>query len=245
MSEVAVRSPDTNSEAIHGNLVVAYYFSQHVGTNKNDVSQAQMWSNNVATIRQGIQKYNTTGHVIAYSAGYFLFLFVANVVLCFGSLVVCRVILREICATGRVVSAISLLISNFFCVLIIASVFLLLLLILSVPLFWILVPFACIVARASLAVFGITTLALSFSIWSHNCIPLNLIAVIAFLPFFFSVFATSFSLVAIIGRNRLHSLISAVLLRCAEKSPLSVIGACVGLAIAIVTALAKLIHGAF
>jgi hypothetical protein len=36
-----------------------------------------------------------------------------------------------------------------------------------------------------------------------------------------------------------------VLLRCAEKSPLSVIGACVGLAIAIVTALAKLIHGAF
>src|ERR1700733_1862258 len=123
--------------------------------------------------------------------------------------------------------------------------FLLLLLILSVPLFWIVLPFASAVAKSSFVLFTMSALALSFTIWSLNCIPLNLIAVIAFLPFLFSLFATFFSMLAMIGRNWIHSFISAVLLRCAERSPLLVIGGGFGLVLAIIVILANVMIKVF
>lgn len=245
ISALTLSSSDTNSEALQSHFALLFYFSKHEGTNANNLSHAQIWSNNVATIRQGIQKYNTTKYVACYSIGFYLVLFLANVVLCFGSLILCRKILREICAAGRVASAISLLISNFFGLLIISSIFLLLLLIFSVPLFWIVLPFASSVAKSSFVLFTLSVLALSFAVWALNCIPLNLIAIIAFLPFFFSLFAVFFSLVAIICRNWIHSFVSAILLRCADKNPFALIGACLVLIIAIVTAIAKLIQGIF
>jgi hypothetical protein len=244
ISALTMHSADTNSGALHGNVTVAFWFSKRIGTNADDLSQAQIWSNNVVDLRQGVEKYNTASNALLYSAAFFLVIFLTNVFLCFGSLIICRLILREICASGRVISTLSLLLSNFFCLLIVSSVFLLLLLVLSIPLFWLLVPFASEVAKSSLAVFSMSTLALSFSIWGLNCTPLNLIAAIAFLPFFFSLFATFFSLIAIIGRNWIHTVVSTFLLRCAERSPLTVISACLALIIATVTAVAKLIHGA-
>ena len=245
ISALTVSSSATNLEALQSHFTVLVYFSKHLGTNANGLSQAQIWSNNVVTIRQGIEKYNTTKYIVGYSIGFYLVLFIANVVLCFGSLILCRKILREICAAGRVASTISLLISNFFCLLIISSIFLLLLLILSVPLFWIVLPFTSAVAKSSFVLFTLSVLALSFTVWVLNCVPLNLMAVIAFLPFFFSLFATFFSLVAMIGRNWIHSFISAVLLRCAEKSPLLVIGSGFGTIVAIIAILAKVIRGSF
>ncbi len=245
ISALTLSSSDTNSEALQSHFTLLFYFSKHEGTNANNLSQAQILSNNVVTMRQGIQKYNTTKYIVYYSIGFYLVLFLANAALCFGSLILCRKILREICAAGRVASAISLLISNFFGLLIISSIFLLMLLIFSVPLFWIVLPFASSVAKSSFVLFTLSVLALSFAIWALNCIPLNLIAVIAFLPFFFSLFATFVSLLAMIGRNWIHSFTSDFLLRCAEKNPLLVIGAFFGLIITIIAALANLIRGTF
>jgi hypothetical protein len=48
-----------------------------------------------------------------------------------------------------------------------------------------------------------------------------------------------------IAKNPFYKFISSVLLRCAEKSPEVVIGACIALVIAIVTALAQLLRGTF
>jgi len=235
----------TNEDGADGGLFVAYYFGGKVSDPNTNLTQAQQWANDLTTIREGVEKYDTTKNAAFYSIAYYIVMLIANIFLCFCSLVLCRIVLREICFTGRIVSTVSLLVSNFFVVSIISSISLLALLILSVPLLWLLLPFFPVVAKQSFLVFVILALGASFSVWGMNCVPLNAIIVIAFLPSFFAVFATCISLVLIIGRNRLHSLISAVLLRCAEKSPFAVIGACFALIIAIVSALAKLMKGTF
>jgi hypothetical protein len=235
----------TNEDGADGGLFVAYYFGKKLSDANTNLTQAQQWANDLTTIRKGVEKYDTTKNAVIYSIAYYVVLFVANVVLCFCSLVLCRIVLREICAARRVVSAVSLLVSNFFIVLIISSISLLALFIFSVPLLWLLLPLFPVVAKQSFLVFVILVLGASFGIWAMNCIPLNIIILIAFLPSFFAVFATFFSVAFIVGRNQLHSFISAVLLRCAEKSPLVVIGAVFGLTITIIAALAKLIHGTF
>jgi hypothetical protein len=245
ISALTMSSTATNPGDIQNNFTMLFYFSKRAGTNANNLSSAQIWSNNVATIRQGVEKYDTTKYAVGYSIGFYLALFIANAILCFASLVLCRKILDEICAVGRTTTVISLLISNFFCLLIGSSVFLLLLLILSVPLFWIVLPFASAVAESSFVIFTLSVLTLSFTIWTLNCIPLNLIAIIAFLPFFFSLFATFFSLLAMIGRNWIHSFVSNVFLKCAEKSPLLVIGGGFGTMLAIITILAKAMREVF
>jgi hypothetical protein len=48
-----------------------------------------------------------------------------------------------------------------------------------------------------------------------------------------------------LGRNWIHSFVSAVLLRCAEKSPLLVIGGGFGTIAAIIAILVKVIRGSF
>jgi hypothetical protein len=51
----------TNEDAVHGDFVVAYYFSGHIpgDVNKPEMSQAQTWSNNVAVMRQGVERYDS------------------------------------------------------------------------------------------------------------------------------------------------------------------------------------------
>jgi hypothetical protein len=235
----------TNEDGAGGGLFVAYYFGKKISDANTNLTQAKKWADDLTTIRKGVEKYDTPQNAAIYSIAYYVILLIANVALCFCSLILCRIVLREICAADRIVSAVSLLISNFFVLLIISSISLLALLILSVPLLWLLLPFFPVVAKQSFLVFVILVLAASFGIWTMNCVPLNVIILIAFLPSFFAVFATFFSVVLILGRNPFHSFISAVLLRCAEKSPLLVIGAVFGLIITIIVTLANLIHGTF
>jgi hypothetical protein len=235
----------TNGNGDEGMLSVGYFFGKKISDLNTNLTQAQQWSNDLATIRSGVEKYDTPKDAAIYSAVYYIVLFIANVVLCFFSLVLCRIVLREICATARIVSAISLLVSNFFVVLIISTISLLVLLIFSVPLLWLLLPLSPVVAKQSFLTFVMLVFGASLGVWAMNCVPLNVIIVIAFLPSFFAVFATFFSVMLIIGRNPLHSFISAVLLRCADKSPFAVIGACFALIITIVTALAQLMRGTF
>lgn len=235
----------TNTDGSNGGLFVAYSFGRKPSTVDTNLTQAQQWSNDLATIQKGVEKYDTTENATLYSIGYYVVILIANILLCFCSLVLCRIVLREICLARRTVAVVSLLISNFFVVSIISSISLLALLVLSVPLLWLLLPFVPIVAKQSFLVFAVLGLGASFSVWAMNCVPLSVITVIAFLPSFFAIFAIFISLLLIIGRNRLHSLVSAVLLRCAEKSPFAVIGACSALIIAIISALAKLLRGTF
>lgn len=123
ISALTMSSSSTNPENLQSHFSILFYFSKFEGTNANNLSQAQIWSNNIATIRQGIVKYNTTKYIVGYSIAFYLALFIANAVLCFVSLVLCRIILREICVVGRVASAFSLLFANFIILLIVSSIF--------------------------------------------------------------------------------------------------------------------------
>ncbi len=235
----------TNSSGDDGTVLVSYSFGKKSSDLDTNLTQAQQWSKDLATIRTGVEKYNTAEYATLYSIGYFTVLISANVALCFLATVLSRIILREICASARVVSTLSLLISNFFSTFFVSSFFLIALLGFSIPVSWLLLPLFPIIAKQSLLTFILVVYGASFGIWAINYVPLNVIIVITFLPSIFAIFATFISFVLIIGRNFLHKFVSSVLLRCAEKSPITVIGACFALLIAIVTALTQLMRGSF
>lgn len=235
----------TNTGGDESGLSVRYFFGEKMSDLNTNLTQAQQWSKDLATLRAGVEKYDTAENAAIYSILYFLGLILANALLCFLALVLSRIVLREICASARVVSALSLLVSNFFLVFFVSSFSLIVLLVFSIPLFWLLIPLAPIVADTSFQTFVLLIFGASLGIWAINCVPLNVIIVTTFLPGLFTVFAMIASLIFIIGRNPLHKFISSVLLRCAEKSPTTVIGACIALIIAIVTALAQLLRGTF
>jgi hypothetical protein len=232
----------TNVEDLHGQFYVGYYFAKRSDTDSKLPPQ-ELWSNIVASIRQSVARHNTTNNVVFYSIGYYLLLVAANIVLSFCSLVCCRVVLREICATGRPLTTVALLFTNAASVLVIASVVLLLLIMMALPLSWLLIPLARTIARKSLIIFGAMLLCASFGSWGLDCFPLKLIVIIAFLPSMFSICAALFSLATILCRNIIHAVVSALLLRCAERSPLFVIGGIFGLITVMITTIAKLIHG--
>lgn len=235
----------TNDSGEEGELRIGYYFGKKMSDLDTNLTQAQQWSRDLEKIQAGVEKYDTKENATIYSITYFIGLFLANVILCFFALVLARIVLREICASARIISALSLLVSNFFLVLFASSFSLFALLVCSIPVFWLLLPLAPILAKQSLLTFIPLAFGVSLGIWAINCVPLNVVVVLTFLPGFFAVFAIIVSLILIIGKNPLHRFISSVLLRCAEKSPTAVIGAFIALIIAIVTALAQLLRGTF
>lgn len=235
----------TNKNGNEGGLSVQYFFGKKVSDTDTNLTQAEQWAKDLAVLRAGVEKYDTAKNATIYSIAYFIGVIAVNALLFYFALIFSRVVLREICLTARVISSVSLFLSNFFLVFFLSSFSLIALLVASMPLFWLLLPLAPLVAEASFQTFILLVYGASLGIWAINCVPLNIVIVITFLPGVFAVFATFASLILVLGRNPLHKIISAVLLRCAEKSPITVIGACFALIVAVITALVQLMRGSF
>jgi hypothetical protein len=235
----------TNASGNEGELRIGYYFGKKMSDLDTNLTQAEQWSKDLERINAGVEKYDTKENAAIYSVAYFVGIFLTNGILCFMALVLARIVLREICASARIISALSLLVSNFVLMLFASSFSLLALLVFSIPIFWLLFPLAPIVANQSFLTFVPLVFGASLGIWAINCVPLNVVVILTFLPSLFAVLVTIISLILMIAKNPFYKFISSVLLRCAEKSPEVVIGACIALVIAIVTALAQLLRGTF
>jgi hypothetical protein len=65
-------NPNASRGEIHGEWMVAYHFYKWAGTNGMGETAAQFWSNNVVTMRKGVEKYDTTKNAAIYSAAFYL-----------------------------------------------------------------------------------------------------------------------------------------------------------------------------
>jgi hypothetical protein len=190
-----------------------------------------------------ILRYNTVGLKTAYSVIFFAGMFFLNSSLFLLSLVFSRIMLCEMVSAGRTLTAFSLLITNIVLVGVVSSAVLLLLVILAVPALWLVVPVFLIILVYSK---NISLLALAFGLgftgaWTFGSAPLKTTVWIAFSPCTLTLIVTGFTIVALGIRRKLHSLVSAVLLRCAVKGPISVAIGLVAVVSSLVAVLAKVL----
>jgi hypothetical protein len=109
-------------------------------------------------IKLATRKYNTRTYAVIYSILFFIILVFLNALLCFSSLAISRLILREMIAAARPYSTFCLLITNFLLVLNISSVFLLFLTVLDTPIIWYFLPVIFLITAHSFALFYFGTL---------------------------------------------------------------------------------------
>jgi len=228
----------------HGYLYVEYHFARvSLNTNSEQLSPLETWSNSLAFYKDCVVEYDTPSRVVIYSVAFFIILPTLNACLCFCSLVFCRLILREIIASARWFSTFALLVTNLVLVLAVSSIVLILLTIIAVPIIWIVLPSAFVVAKQSFLTFGAAMLGSICGVWLMSSSALKIVLAIALLPSLLTIAVAGFSLIAMISRNALHSIVSAVLLRCAERSPFVLIGGSFGVIAALIACLAKLTRG--
>ena len=174
-------------------------------------------------VKRSAVKYDTTAYCAIYSVTFIIILIFLNALLCFLSLVISRMIMREMIASARPFSTLALLATNFFLVVNVSSVFLLFLIILNTPIIWYFLPLVLFILPHSFSVYLLVIFGGELASWIFSSPALKLVAVIAFLPFIFTLTVCLFSYSAMICRNLFHKCVSSILLRCAEKGPLTVI----------------------
>jgi hypothetical protein len=242
----------TNAQLPTTNILNPETNIQTLVTNVHNLTANSLASNptndlmvSIANFGKTVEKYNTTELAVIYSILFLFILLVLNNVLCFFALVFSRLILREIIAACRPFSIIALLITNFVLVLIISSVVLLLLTVLATPLVWFFLPILFGISEQSFSFLVLILSGGGIAAWIFSSAALKLVTLIAMLPCLFALGVTLFSVAAIIWRNAFHKFISAVLLRCAEKGPLTMIVAIFTLTASCIAILGKLIHWAY
>ncbi len=198
--------------------------------------------NGLEQVKLATRKYDTTAYVCVYSSIFILVLFFLNALLSFISLIISRLILREMIAAARPYSTFCLLITNLFLVVNVSSVFLLLLTILYTPIIWYFLPLVFIFAGHSFSIFILVIFGGQLGAWIFGSPALKLVALIAMLPFIFTLAVSVFSYAAMIWRNAFHKCVSAILLRCAEKGPLTVLVVTSTLIASFIVGIGKFIH---
>lgn len=173
--------------------------------------------------KQAAERFGSTFWKAVYSVGLFIFLLGLNAGLCFCSFVFSRLMLREIILSGRFFTTVVLLVVNGFLVAIVSSFVLLVLIILSNPKLWVFLPAAYELSSDSIYWPLSMLLGGGVASWIWGEATLKIVVLIALLPCFLAFFITAFTAVAIVWRDRFKKLLSAFLLRCAEKEPLPVI----------------------
>jgi hypothetical protein len=193
-------------------------------------------------VKQVTMKYNTTSCCAVYSVTFMVILVFLNALLCFFSLVISRLILREMIAAARPFSTLALLVTNLFLVVNVSSVFLLFLTILNTPIVWLFLPVILLILPHSFSVYVLVFFGGELASWIFSSPALKLVALIALLPFIFTLSVSMFSYTAMLWRNLFHKCVSSILLRCAEKGPLTVIVITSALVASLIGGLGKLIH---
>ena len=196
----------------------------------------------VGVFRKSLQSYNTISYAAKYSITYYALLFVVNFLMFYSSLVMCKRVLIELASSGRLFTTFALLFTHLFVVCVISLIFLLGLTFFSVPIFWLLIPILWHVAETSFYTFCAFLTASSFAI----CILIGSAAkqfiTIAILPNIYALIVGALSLLTIRCKNIMHWLISTVLLRCFETSPITILGACIAVLSFVLYKLAGLLH---
>lgn len=167
-----------------------------------------------------VSKFEKPSYFVLYSIFYFVALFAVNAFLFTVSLATCRVMLREIAASGRILSTIALVFTNVVTVLCLCLVLLLIFTVLAVPVFWLLIPVTFVVSSQSLSTLVAYLLAACIGLWIIAGGPAKIVVFIAFLPSFFAALVGAFTLLAVTGRKWFHFLVKEILIRCAEGSPI-------------------------
>jgi hypothetical protein len=129
--------PETNS---FGNIVT--------NTNPRDDMVRDM-----KHIHKIAEDHNTFHHKAFYSMLYYASLVIANFLLFVISLAFGRTVLKEIAASGRLITTASLVFANAIFLLVAGGVFLLILTILAIPLFWVAIPALYYLANDSIQSF--------------------------------------------------------------------------------------------
>lgn len=190
-------------------------------------------------IRTKILRFDTTAWRVLYSASFFGCLLLSNICLFPLSLAFSRIILREMVAAGRTFTSFALLITNLVLVSVISGFVLVFLEILSLPALWIVVPFLGPFLIYLTGVFFATIIVSTLIAWTFGATAIKTVVLIAFCPCIFALTVTAFTLVTLGLRNKIHTVVSAILLRCATKGPIVILGSILALIVALISALAR------
>ena len=226
-----VRTTIPQLQATYRSAAVQQQTNAYSTKNATNLASVAFTTNQVAmefvrileTAKDTTNKYSTLGYEIAYSVLMILSLVGLNGFLCFFSFAISRAILKEIVAAGRPLSTLALLVTNALFVSIISTFCLILLTVLATPLVWYFLPLVPILAKESWEVFMLVLLSGGVVSWLFASPALKVVTLIALLPCLVTMLITLLSWIALLSRKSFHRLVSAVLLRCAEKGPLLVI----------------------
>lgn len=229
----------------HGELIVYYqryfpvagkpfYSTNLLGDVENSTNPFDAMRKDMAKVTDAVAKYNKFSYAVVYSIAYYLVLFAVNAFLFIVSLASCRILLREIEVSGRILSTAALFVGNIIVIFSLSCLLLLFFTILAVPLFWIVIPYLVTISEESALTAAAYLISGAFAVWINTGTAAKLIVFITFLPSAFAAFVTLFTLLAIKWRNAFYVFTRFVLIRCAEKSP-------VGFLIAIITFLSGIL----
>lgn len=218
---------------------VSTNFFGKVITSKNPFDQLE---NDVIKVKSYIHEHGKTKYIVAYSLAYFLLLFSVNTVLFIGSLVLCRITLREIVISGRLISALALVFTNIVLLFSFAIGLLLFMTLLAVPLLWLFFPTAYFAAKESIYTFVVFLSGAALVVWIMSGISAKLVALIALLPNLFAAIVGGFSVLAIKWKKLFYVTVSGILIRCVDNNPLTVILVTVVFISGLIAFIAKMLH---
>jgi hypothetical protein len=179
---------------------------------------------------------------IFYCVSFFLIITAANAVSFFLSVALSRLILQEIVAAGRFFSACTLLALDLILIVCTATLFLLFASVLAYPGLWFFLPAVYLLSRASILFLFVFLFGGGLAAWAFGNPALQIASWIAIVPCLGAALICVLSSLALLNRERFHLICSGILLRCAEKKPLSFIAGFIGGIAVLIALICRLIH---
>jgi hypothetical protein len=190
-------------------------------------------------LKDKILRFDTRGWRTLYATVFFTCLIIANSCLFPLSLAFSRVVLREMVAAGRTFTCFALFVTNASLLVVLSGVFLLILWTLALPAIWFAVALATVLLwQAKVLYLALLPIAIPVA-WTFSPPALKSMVLIAFCPCSLTLLVTIFTMATLGFRRKLHTVLSSILLRCATKGPLVLIGAFVTLLVGLITLLSK------
>ena len=229
----------------NGSLDVQYYrfFRYNGETNQttNSFGKLVTTSNpkddlirDIKKLRGVILEHDRFSYKAFYSIVFYIVLFTTNVFLFIGSLAFGRTVLKEIAASGRLITTASLLFTNFFFIGSVGLAVLFILTILAIPLFWLLIPALLLLADESVGVIVSfmysSAIALMFLLGNSTLIVLG----IALLPSIFAMAIGFMSFLLTWNKELFHWLISRIVINILRTNIYVVVGVMVTSVLALI-----------
>jgi len=199
-------------------------------------------SREMAAFRNAVGKYNTAGYTILYSIIYYIALLLANTVLFTISTAFCRVVLKEMVASGSIISAFCLVFTNVIVAIGLCLLILLIFTLIAIPILWLIIAVLAAISKTSLYAVIVFLLSASFLVWTMSGDPEKILVCITLLPTIIAALITGCTFIALLGRNAFYYFIRFFVIRCIEKSPIVVLGSTFTLIIGLITWLVEHIH---